>query len=176
MDWAVLSYLCVCGRERDVICDCVCTLTVPPSVCVSVYLLRQVHEYACVCSHRELRALSVETDHPMMGDHWKIRLGFHTHLSMEMSNIKNWCHFLKWHRSLSSDGWCILICLDALWDGSRRKRPWEGAGRAAGQQQPPTAAPFQSLYSIYRICAGWPQAHQGRCMDVINRDLGWISI
>lgn len=72
---------------------------VPPSVCVSMYLLQQAHEYACVCSHGELRALSEETDHPMMGDHWKIGLIFHTHLSMEMSYIKNLCHFLKCHHS-----------------------------------------------------------------------------
>ncbi len=76
---------------------------VPPSVCVSVYLHHQEHEYAYVCSHRERRAHSVETDHPMMGDHWKIGLIFHTYLSMEMSCIKNVCHFLKWHHSLSSD-------------------------------------------------------------------------
>lgn len=108
---------CVCVREKRergkyVLCDCVCTRT---SLCVSVciYLYQQVHEYACVCSHWERRALSAETDHPMMGDHWKIGLIFHTYLSMEMSYIKNVCHFLKWQRSRSSDRLCILIYFEA---------------------------------------------------------------
>lgn len=73
MDRAVLSSVCVWRRESHVVCHCVCTRT-----SLRVYLHQQVHEYACACSHEERRALSVETDHPMMGNHWKIGLILHT--------------------------------------------------------------------------------------------------
>lgn len=160
MDWAVLSYLCVCGRERDVICDCVCTPTVPPSVCVSVYLLRQVHEYACVCSHRELRALSAETDHPMMGDHWKIRLGFHTHLSMEMSNIKNWCHFLK-VAPQSFFWWMVHFNLLRRFMGWKQKketvgRCWQSSRSASATNSCSIPVTVQYVQDLCWVASGSP--------------------
>lgn len=91
-------------------------------VCVSVCTLTGEHMNMHVCVRtRERRELSLETDHPMMGDHWKIGLIFHTYLSMEMPYIKNVCHLLKWQRRLSSDRLCILICSDTLCDGGGRR-------------------------------------------------------
>ena len=93
IDWAVLSYLrgCVRGKYRDVMCDCVYTRT---SLCVCRCVLSPASAWICMCvlARGGLRALSVEADHLVMGDRWKIGLFYyffslHTLLCMEMSYV-----------------------------------------------------------------------------------------
>lgn len=109
--WFIVSLrvrvcVCVSGREieKKTCFMPLCLHTCLP-LCACVYLWLRAHEYACVCSHREGRAPPAETDHPHDGrspEDWAdflfffvfiYSIFFHAYLSMEMSHIKNACHF-----------------------------------------------------------------------------------
>lgn len=68
-----ILHVCMCICERKMLSV---IAHMHPSVCVGIYVKQHVHEYARMCSHREQRALSVESDQAMIGDHWKIELIF----------------------------------------------------------------------------------------------------
>lgn len=80
---------CVDERSRFVLCVCERKIEELGVIVFAHVTSLCVDEYACVCSCRKGRPRSAETDHPMMGYHWKIGLILHTYLSMEMSYMKN---------------------------------------------------------------------------------------
>ena len=173
MDWAGLSSLRVCVREREKKRErkrCykrLCLHTYLP-LWVSVCTISRKRMNMHVCVHAGSDVLPRQRP---IAPWWAItgRLdGVFPYISVYGSVAYKKCvpYSEVAPRSFLLIDRVFLICLDTEEGGRDSGKVLESSRSAA-------AANSCSLCT-YRICAAWSLLHQGVCMDVINRDLGWI--
>lgn len=89
----MINLKCECLQHKDF--DGLSSFIFPMHVCerkmLCVIVFAHIHPSVCTFSSKRMNMHvcvhtwnSVETDHPMIGDHWQIEQIFHTHVAMEI--------------------------------------------------------------------------------------------